>query len=149
MSTDRDKDIAGCQFALLPAFQYLDECRRLHGELMCAEILALLELPENSRAVYEALTESGHSVVLSKSFAEAIRVLARGSIDLVISDVHLENGGSVFDFLKWVRLNPGTKAAPFVLLSSNPSVLAKYLEDGIKITLRALGASKVYKHGFL
>jgi CheY-like chemotaxis protein len=113
------------------------------GDEMCAQILGLLELSKNSHAVYECLTESGHKVLLAKTFAEAMDVLRGGcSIDLIISDVHLENGGTVFDFLKWVKCNPSTKAVPFVLFSSQPTAVAKYLEHGLKLTARKLGAAK-------
>ncbi len=109
---------------------------------MCAQILGLLELSKDSDAVYESLTKSGHNIVLCKTFAKAIEFLGRSSIDLVISDVHLANGGTVFDFLIWVKRNTSTKMVPFVLFSSEPTTLAKYLEDSVKITARALGAAK-------
>jgi CheY-like chemotaxis protein len=80
----------------------------------------------------------------SKNFREAIRVLENDRfhmIVLIISDVHLQNGGSVFDFLKWVKKNPSTRDTPFVLLSTRPSELATYIEDGVKTAARVLGAA--------
>ncbi len=114
----------------------------MNGDPMCAQILGLLELSENSHAVYECLTKRGHKVLLFKTFTEAITVIGNSPIDLVISDVHLANGGSVFDFLVWVKSNPSTVGTPFVLFSSQPTILAKYLEHSIKITARVLGAAK-------
>ncbi len=109
---------------------------------MCAQILALLERPEVAESVSQSLRHSGHVVVLAKNFAQAKALLVVSPFDLLISDVHLENGGSVFDFLMWVKRFPRTKETPFVLFRSQSSDLAKYLDDGIKITARAVGAAK-------
>ncbi len=111
---------------------------------MCAYILALLEEEQNSRQVIESLELSGYKVIRAKNFNEAIRVLRDVRVDsavLIISDVHLQNGGNVFDFLRWVKRNADTQEVPFVLFSSNPSILAKYLEDGLRTTSRLLGAT--------
>jgi CheY-like chemotaxis protein len=109
---------------------------------MCAQILALLERPEDPDAISESLRQSGHLVILARNFAQAKALLIVSPFDLIISDVHLENGGSVFDFLMWVKRYPHTMETPFVLFSSRRSEMAKYLDDGIKITARALGAAK-------
>jgi CheY-like chemotaxis protein len=108
---------------------------------MCAQILALLEQDQNSQQVVKSLKQSGHNVVTSKNFTEAIGILKEQRFDLIISDVHLENGGSVFDFLRWVKKNPSNSKVPFVLFSFVPSALAMYLEDGVKTAARILGAA--------
>jgi len=104
-------------------------------------VLALLENDENSKQVAESLEQSGHDVVFVETFFKAIDYLKNGHFDLIISDVHLENGGNVFDFLRWVRKNPATKKIPFVLFSSQPTQKAKYFEEGVKTTARILGAT--------
>ena len=111
---------------------------------MCAQILALHEQDDTSRRVVESLQASGHSIVVCESFADAIDILQRGhEIDLILSDVHLENGGNVFDFLRWVKRNPSSgRATPFVLFSFEPSKMAKHLEDGIRTSARMLGAAR-------
>jgi hypothetical protein len=43
--------------------------------------------------------------------------LEQEQFDLVISDVHLENGGSVFDFAIWVKKYPKTSRTPFAMFS--------------------------------
>jgi CheY-like chemotaxis protein len=106
-----------------------------------ALILALNEDDQNSHQVAESLKLSGHNTILSKNFAHAISVLKNTHVDLIISDVHLENGGNVFDFLRWVRRNPSTIETPFVLFSDKPSAMAKYVEDGLKTAARVLGAA--------
>lgn len=107
---------------------------------MCAYILALLEEDENSRQVIECMRLSEHEVIARNNYRDAIDVLQKHRVELIVSDVHLENGGNIFDFLKWVKLNEVNRDAPFVLFSFNPSGMAKYLEDGIRTTSRILGA---------
>jgi len=111
---------------------------------MCAQILALHEQDETSQEVVQSLNSIGHNVVLAETFAEAIDILqGLHVIDLIISDVHLENGGNVFDFLRWVKKNPtSVGGTPFVLFSFEPSKMAKHLEDGLRTSARMLGAAK-------
>ncbi len=113
-----------------------------HGEKVCAEILALIENHDEWSQLVQSLNRSGHNVHVLEKFSDAIEVLKEGSaIDLIISDVHLQNGGGVFDFLRWVKLDSERAKTPFVLLSMEPTEMAKYLEDGIRISARMLGAS--------
>ncbi len=108
---------------------------------MVALILGLLEECENSHQVASSLMKAGHKVQTVDTFAKAMAMFEQPhEVDLIISDVHLENGGNVFDFLKWVRRNPSTSKIPFVLFSFKPKKLAKYLEDGVKTSARILGA---------
>ncbi len=88
------------------------------------------------------LEKAGHEVIFVDSFARAKAVLREHSFDLIISDVHLENGGSVFDFLKWVKSKPILHPIPFVLFSLEPTKMAKYLADGVQTAARAFGAAK-------
>ena len=104
-------------------------------------VLALQENDKNSKRVSDSLKLSGHDVVLSQNFRHAIEVLKNMHVDLIISDVHLENGGTVFDFLRWARNSPYTKNIPFVMLSIEPTRAAKHVEDGIRTSARALGAA--------
>jgi CheY-like chemotaxis protein len=106
-----------------------------------ALVLALHEDDENSQQVAGSLQLSGHNVILSKDFTHAINILKTKHVDLIISDVHLENGGNVFDFLRWVKKNPSTSATPFIMFSSRPSPMAKFVEDGVKTAARVLGAA--------
>lgn len=108
---------------------------------MHALVLALHEEDENAQQVSRSLKQSGHDVIESPNFTHAISVLNRQHVDLIISDVHLQNGGNVFDFLRWVKNNPSTKKTPFVLFSSQPTSTAKYFEDGLRTTSRMLGAA--------
>lgn len=90
----------------------------------------------------ESLAESGHTVHVVDTFTKAMMIFEQPhAIDLIISDVHLENGGNVFDFLRWIKKNPLTKDIPFVMFSSQPTEMAKHLEDGIRTSSRMLGAA--------
>lgn len=107
---------------------------------MSSLILGLLEEHNNSSQVKACLEECGHEVFVVDTFARALALLSIKTIDLIISDVHLENGGSVFDFLRAVKMGQQTSEIPFVLFSSQPTPMAKYLADGIRTTARHLGA---------
>jgi DNA-binding response OmpR family regulator len=108
---------------------------------MVALIIALLEHPEQHLQVKDCLEKAGHEVILVDSFARAKAVLQEHTFDLVISDVHLENGGSVFDFLKWVKSKASLHPIPFVLVSLEPTDMAKYLADGVQTAARMFGAA--------
>ncbi len=109
---------------------------------MAALIVALLEHQEQHAQVTGCIKQAGHEVVVVDSFARAQAVLQKRSFDLIISDVHLENGGTVFDFLKWVKSVPSLQPIPFVLFSLKPTTVAKYLADGVQTAARTFGAAK-------
>jgi CheY-like chemotaxis protein len=110
---------------------------------MGTKILALLELDENSHQVVTSLTLAGFDVIACQTFSEAIAVLKREpKIEMIISDVHLQNGGTVFDFLRWLKTNGTSSSTSLVLFSFRPTALAQYLEDGVRISARLLGVKK-------
>ena len=117
-------------------------CIHDNGEKVCAEILALIENRDEWSQLVQSLGRSGHNVHVLEKYSDAVDVLKEVcDVDLIISDVHLQNGGDVFDFLRWVKLDSERAKTPFVLLSLEPTSMAKYLEDGIRISARMLGAS--------
>ncbi len=109
---------------------------------MTALILALLEKHTNSQLVSECLQACGHEVIVVETFVKAKTIIKAQTVDLILSDVHLENGGSVFDFLRWVKKREQSCEIPFVLFSTQPSPIAKYLADGVRTSARILGAAK-------
>jgi len=109
---------------------------------MAALILALLEKHDNSFQVKACLEDCGLHVFVVDTFRKALDLLSVQKIDLIISDVHLENGGNVFDFLRVVKKGQRTCEIPFVLFSLQPTAMAKYLADGLRTTARHLGAVK-------
>ena len=115
---------------------------RSGGGTVCAEIIALIENRKEWGQLIESLSRSGHHVCTFDNYASAVKVLKhKDPVHLIISDVHLQNGGDVFDFLRWVRKDPCRTATPFVMLSMEPTLMAQYLEDGIRISSRLLGAT--------
>lgn len=113
---------------------------------MCAEIIALIENRKEWAQLIESLSQSGHSVHALDNYASAVAVLKeKEQVDMIISDVHLQNGGDVFDFLRWVRKDPRRAKTPFVMLSMEPTFMAQYLEDGIRMSSRLLGATLYIK----
>jgi CheY-like chemotaxis protein len=109
---------------------------------LSALILGLIEEYENSNQVVKSLELLGHQVVVVDTYTKAMAILEQpNSITLIISDVHLENGGNVFDFLRWIKRNQTTSHIPFVLFSSRPTDMAKHLEDGLRTSARMLGAA--------
>ncbi|MBX9695823.1 MAG: hypothetical protein K2Z81_25785 [Cyanobacteria bacterium] len=110
--------------------------------VMAARILALLEHAKHGEQLTDCLEQSGYEVEIVSSFRKAITALNERTFDMIISDVHLENGGSVFDFLKWVKSRQTLQAVPFVLLNLEPSPIARYVEDGVRTAARLMGAAK-------
>lgn len=105
-------------------------------------VLALIENKTQVAVLRNFLETAGYEVCIVDSFAKAMAILNEHPFDLIISDVHLENGGSVFDFLKWLKSHEEFRAIPFVLLSLQPGRMAKYLADGVSTAARHLGATK-------
>jgi CheY-like chemotaxis protein len=108
---------------------------------MNAQILALLEDSKNMQQVSECLEQSGHSVLRADRFEQAMEILERHHVDLIVSDVHLQNGGDIFDFLVRLHSNPPLREIPFVCFSFQPSELADYLAEGVQTAARMLGAA--------
>lgn len=109
---------------------------------MVAKILALLEHPESMELIADSLEHFGHVVYKSAKFQDAMDILRQREVDMIIGDVHLQNGGSIFDFLRWVKGDPHLRAVPFVCFSTEPQEVPKYLSDGVRTAARALGAAK-------
>lgn len=112
---------------------------------MATMILSLLEEHENAAQVSACLEACGHEVFVVDTFVKAKGLLKSQNIDLIISDVHLVNGGNVFDFLRWAKASAATSNIPFVLFSNKPSPTAKYLAEGVRISARILGAVKYFE----
>ena len=108
---------------------------------MNRKILALLEDPKNLQQVSECLEQSGHSVLRASRFDVAMQILEHQHVDLIVSDVHLQNGGDIFDFLVRLHISPLLQNIPFVCFSFQPTELAEYLATGVQTAARILGAT--------
>jgi CheY-like chemotaxis protein len=109
---------------------------------MDARILVTMEHPEQATLIGNSLEHYGHRVVKAATFHDSMEVLRNSAVDLIISDVHLQNGGSVFDFLRWTKGDPHMHGIPFVCFSAEPPELGKYPSDGVRTAARALGAAR-------
>jgi CheY-like chemotaxis protein len=109
---------------------------------MTAKILVTMQHDNQRKLIGDCLEHVGHSVVQVGTFHNAMDVLRSADFDLIVSDVHLQNGGSVFDFLRWVKGDPHMRATPFVCFSAEPPEIGKYLADGVRTAARSLGAAR-------
>ncbi len=107
-----------------------------------ARILVTMEHPKERKLISDCLEHFGHCVVTADTFHNAMEILRSKDFDLIVSDVHLQNGGSVFDFLRWVKGDPHLRSVPFVCFSAEPPKVGKYLADGVRTAARALGAAR-------
>lgn len=107
---------------------------------MVRRVLVLQEKPENIRNIQAALPDCELAVV--NTVDKAYRCLSNGAYHMIISAVHLEYDGSVFDFLKLAKGHPATKHLPFIFYCSQSSIFARSVRDGLQIAARALGAEK-------
>ncbi|MBX9725598.1 MAG: hypothetical protein K2X81_29645 [Candidatus Obscuribacterales bacterium] len=109
---------------------------------MLVKILALLEHQNDLDEISESLEHVGHQVLKATQFQEAMEILRKTDVDLIIADVHLQNGGSIFDFLRWVKGDPHMRLVPFVCFSAQATEIPKYLADGVRTAARAMGAAR-------
>lgn len=64
---------------------------------MVAKVLVLLEHTEDMIIICDSLEHFGHGVYKAFKFQDAMEILRQRPVDLIIGDVHLQNGGSIFD----------------------------------------------------
>jgi len=101
-----------------------------------------MEHESQRKLIGNCLEHVGHDVTKVDTFHNAMELLRSSDFDLILSDVHLQNGGSVFDFLRWVKGDPHMRAIPFVCFSAEPPEIGKYLADGVRTAARSLGAAR-------
>lgn len=104
------------------------------------KVLVLQEKAENVFNIREALP--GCEIQLFDHVNQAIQAIGRTDFDLIVSAVHLEHDGSVFDFLKTVKTNIRFHHIPFVFYCSKSSTFARSVRHGLQIAACALGAEK-------
>lgn len=109
---------------------------------MATKVLVTMQHEKERNQIGACLERVGHEVVTVDTFYNAMEILRSSDFDLIVSDVHLQNGGSIFDFLRWVKGDPHMHATPFVCFSAEPPELGKYLADGVRTAARSLGAAR-------
>jgi CheY-like chemotaxis protein len=108
---------------------------------MPARILLAMDHQTEVQLVGDCLEQVGHEVTNVNSYHNAMEALRETDFDMIISDVHLQNSGSVFDFLRWVKGDPHMRSTLFVCFSHAPAEIGKYLADG-RTAARSLGADR-------
>ena len=109
---------------------------------MTAKILVTMGNEDERKRIAECLERVAHEVTQADTFHNAMEILRSKDFDLILCDVHLQNGGSVFDFLRWVKGDPHMVSTPFVCYSAEPPEVGKYLADGVRTAARSLGAAR-------
>ena len=109
---------------------------------MTAKILITMAHEEQKNKLSDCLKRVGHAVTTVESFHNAMEILQGTDFDLIVCDVHLQNGGNVFDFLRWVKGDPHMAITPFVCFSAEPPEIGKYLCDALRTAARGLGAAR-------
>lgn len=104
------------------------------------KVLLLQEKPENVFNVQASLPDC--QIEVYDNVARAIRAIAEEEFHLIVSAVHLEHDGSVFDFLKTIKSQPSLQHIPFVFYCSKSTTFARSVRHGLQIAAHALGAEK-------
>lgn len=78
------------------------------------------------------LTKNGHTVVSASNALEAMRALAQGSVDLVITDAIMP-GGDGYSLTRTIRKQPVLNKMPVILLTGKreKSDIEKGIESGV------------------
>jgi two-component system cell cycle response regulator len=107
------------------------------------KILALKDRPEYALALKDLIEPHGYQVLPVHTIEEAYETLHREAVNMIIIAVHLQDG-NVFDFIRTVRAdpNPDIKKLPLICLNLNPRLRARYLNESLAISAKALGADR-------
>lgn len=79
-------------------------------------ILAVEDQPEYLEMLKMVMTGIGHSVVVAKNGIDAIQILEKEKIDVILSDVSMPSMNGI-EFHRQVRSKPAHKETPFIFLT--------------------------------
>ncbi len=107
------------------------------------KILALKDRPEYALALKDLIEPHGFQVLVVHTIEEALATLHSEPVNMIIVAVHLQEG-NVFDFIRTVRADPNAsiKKLPLICLNLNPRLHARFLNDSLEVSAKALGADK-------
>ncbi len=107
------------------------------------KILALKDRPEYALALKDLIEPHGFQVLVVHTIEEALETLHSEPVNMIIVAVHLQEG-NVFDFIRTVRADPNAsiKKLPLICLNLNPRLHARFLNDSLEVSAKALGADK-------
>lgn len=90
----------------------------LRAPLSPCVLLTVDDGPINVAYKRDLFEPAGYSVLAADSVSEALAVLAREPVDVVISDVVMGEGGG-FELLRQLKAHPGWRHLPFLFLTSS------------------------------
>jgi len=79
-------------------------------------ILAVEDQPEYLEMLQMVISSVGHSILVAKNGIEAIQILEREKVDVILSDVTMPTMGGI-ELHRKVRSNPVDKETPFIFLT--------------------------------
>ena len=85
------------------------------------KILAVEDEPEYLEMLQMVMSSLGHSIVIAKNGLEAIQMMEKEKIDVILSDVAMPSMDGL-EFHKRVRSNPSHSETPFIFLTGVASL---------------------------
>lgn len=116
---------------------------------MSYRILALMNEAAHVDALRSECESRDFELRHMRTIEQAMNWLdTKDHMDVIVSDVHLQNE-SVFDFLKRIKSEEAHQWIQFVLVCTNPSELAKFVNSQVQQAAQMLGADKyIMMHDF-
>jgi two-component system CheB/CheR fusion protein len=84
-------------------------------------ILAVEDEPEYLEMLQEVVKGVGHSITIARDGAEALKVLEKERVDVIVSDVSMPNMDGL-EFHRKLRLQPEYANTPFIFLTGVSNV---------------------------
>jgi len=84
-------------------------------------ILAVEDQPEYLEILQDVIQSIGHTVIIATNGAEALEVLQRVKVDVIMSDVKMPTMDGI-EFHEQVRLLDGHRSTPFIFLTGIPDI---------------------------
>lgn len=100
--------------------EFLTEARGATAEDAPVRVLAVDDTPANLRLLEAVLMPKGYRVVTATSGSDALEVLARGGVDLVLLDVVMPEMDG-YDVCRRIRAIPETEFLPVVMITASGS----------------------------
>ncbi len=104
------------------------------------EILILYERASDVGQIRRMLANPFFNYTAVRSMQEAFQLLHQKRVDMVISGVHLEDTDT-YEFLNRFKADRFLKKIPFVFLCLRRTEMARYVDHGLALAARALGAT--------
>lgn len=80
------------------------------------KVLAVEDQPEYLEMLQMVMDGIGHSIIVAKDGIEALRILEKEKIDVIMSDVAMPTMDGI-EFHKLIRAKPEHKETPFIFLT--------------------------------